>query len=103
MAFLVQLFLVWRHALSLPLSTSCAPPLLQSVLLTRSSSLFRLQVLQASDLPAGLVSIVPGARDQLTAALANHNVIKAIWYWGGPEVKKTEARVRYDASQPCYP
>ncbi|CAL8264516.1 unnamed protein product [Gadus morhua 'NCC'] len=44
-----------------------------------------IQVLQASDLPAGLVNIIPGARDQLTAALANHNVIKAIWYWGSPE------------------
>ncbi|CAL8271709.1 unnamed protein product [Lota lota] len=44
-----------------------------------------IQVLQASDLPAGLVNIISGARDQLTVALANHNVIKAIWYWGSPE------------------
>ncbi|CAL8305362.1 unnamed protein product [Merluccius merluccius] len=44
-----------------------------------------IQVVQASDLPAGLVNIISGARDQLTVALANHNVIKAIWYWGSPE------------------
>lgn len=46
-----------------------------------------LQVLQACDLPAGLVSILTGRRDQLTAALANHSVIKTIWYWGSPEVR----------------
>nr|XP_057905401.1 aldehyde dehydrogenase family 16 member A1 isoform X1 [Doryrhamphus excisus]XP_057905402.1 aldehyde dehydrogenase family 16 member A1 isoform X1 [Doryrhamphus excisus] len=44
-----------------------------------------IQVLQSSDLPAGLVSIIPGRRDQLTKALANHSVIKAIWYWGNHE------------------
>ncbi|KAK5856811.1 hypothetical protein PBY51_008381 [Eleginops maclovinus] len=44
-----------------------------------------IQVLQASDLPAGLVNVITGSRDQLTAALANHSVIKAIWYWGSAE------------------
>ncbi|XP_008293727.1 aldehyde dehydrogenase family 16 member A1 isoform X2 [Stegastes partitus] len=44
-----------------------------------------IQVLQSSDLPAGLVNIISGGRDQLTAALANHSVIKAIWYWGSAE------------------
>lgn len=44
-----------------------------------------IQVLQSSDLPAGLVSIVTGGRDPLTAALATHSVIKAIWYWGSTE------------------
>lgn len=43
------------------------------------------QVLQFSDLPAGLVNIVTGSRDQLTMALATHSVIKAIWYWGSSE------------------
>ncbi|XP_044036203.1 aldehyde dehydrogenase family 16 member A1 [Siniperca chuatsi] len=43
------------------------------------------QVLQSSDLPAGLVNVVTGSRDQLTVALANHSVIKAIWYWGSAE------------------
>uniref|UniRef100_A0A3Q3WKF7 Aldehyde dehydrogenase domain-containing protein n=1 Tax=Mola mola TaxID=94237 RepID=A0A3Q3WKF7_MOLML len=44
-----------------------------------------IQVLQSSDLPAGLVNILTGRRDQLTVALANHSVIKAIWYWGSAE------------------
>lgn len=44
-----------------------------------------IQVLQSSDLPAGLVSIISGSKDQLTVALANHSVIKAIWYWGTAE------------------
>ncbi|XP_014024095.1 aldehyde dehydrogenase family 16 member A1-like [Salmo salar] len=41
-----------------------------------------IQVLQSSGLPGGVVSIITGGRDQLTQALANHSVIKAIWYWG---------------------
>lgn len=53
----------------------------------RHKAFLSLQVLQACDLPAGLVSILTGRRDQLTAALANHSVIKAIWYWGSPEVR----------------
>ncbi|XP_077354746.1 aldehyde dehydrogenase family 16 member A1 isoform X4 [Festucalex cinctus] len=44
-----------------------------------------IQVLLSSDLPAGLVNIVTGRRDQLTKALASHSVIKAIWYWGNSE------------------
>ncbi|XP_071330806.1 aldehyde dehydrogenase family 16 member A1 [Trachinotus anak] len=44
-----------------------------------------IQVLQSSDLPAGLVNVISGSRDQLTVALANHSVIKAIWYWGSTE------------------
>ncbi|KAI3359371.1 hypothetical protein L3Q82_002874 [Scortum barcoo] len=44
-----------------------------------------IQVLQSSDLPAGLVNVISGSRDQLTVALANHSVIKAIWYWGSAE------------------
>ncbi|XP_034092317.1 aldehyde dehydrogenase family 16 member A1 [Gymnodraco acuticeps] len=44
-----------------------------------------IQVLQASDLPAGLVNIITGYKDQLTVSLANHSVIKAIWYWGSAE------------------
>lgn len=44
-----------------------------------------IQVLQSSDLPAGLINVITGSRDQLTAALANHSVIKAVWYWGSAE------------------
>ncbi|XP_051989057.1 aldehyde dehydrogenase family 16 member A1-like [Xyrauchen texanus] len=48
-------------------------------------SLEFIQVLQASDIPGGLVSIITGGRDQLTQALANHSVIQSIWYWGSKE------------------
>uniref|UniRef100_A0A1A8JCD4 Aldehyde dehydrogenase 16 family, member A1 n=3 Tax=Nothobranchius kuhntae TaxID=321403 RepID=A0A1A8JCD4_NOTKU len=44
-----------------------------------------IQVLQSSDLPAGVVNIITGSPDQLTVALANHSVIKAIWYWGSAQ------------------
>ncbi|XP_066498768.1 aldehyde dehydrogenase family 16 member A1 isoform X2 [Hoplias malabaricus] len=44
-----------------------------------------IQVLQASDLPAGLVSVITGGKNQLTQALANHSEIQAIWYWGSKE------------------
>ncbi|KAM9746576.1 aldehyde dehydrogenase family 16 member A1 [Menidia menidia] len=44
-----------------------------------------IQVIQSSDLPAGLVNVITGSRDQLTVALATHSVIKAIWYWGSAE------------------
>lgn len=62
---------------------------LTSELLNLSSSL---QVLQSSDLPAGLVSIITGSKDQLTSALATHSVIKAIWYWGSAEVSEGALR-----------
>ncbi|XP_030649309.1 aldehyde dehydrogenase family 16 member A1 [Chanos chanos] len=48
-------------------------------------SLEFIQVLVDSDLPAGVVSVITGGRDQLTHALANHSVIQAIWYWGSKE------------------
>lgn len=52
-----------------------------------STSVSRSKVLQASDIPGGLVSIITGGRDQLTQALANHSVIQSIWYWGSKEVR----------------
>ncbi|CAB1341414.1 unnamed protein product [Coregonus sp. 'balchen'] len=56
-----------------------------------------IQVLQSSDLPGGVVSIITGGRDQLTQALANHSVIKAIWYWGSMEEEEDGGR---DWAQP---
>ncbi|XP_063046894.1 aldehyde dehydrogenase family 16 member A1 [Engraulis encrasicolus] len=44
-----------------------------------------IQVLQSSDIPGGVVSIITGGRDQLTHAIANHSVIQAVWYWGSKE------------------
>ncbi|RXN33691.1 aldehyde dehydrogenase family 16 member A1 [Labeo rohita] len=51
-----------------------------------------IQVLQASDIPGGLVSIITGGRDQLTHSLANHSVIQSIWYWGSKEIRQNYDR-----------
>jgi aldehyde dehydrogenase (NAD+) len=40
-------------------------------------------VLETSDLPAGVVNIVTGARDPLAAVLAEHDDVDAVWYVGG--------------------
>ena len=47
------------------------------------------QVLETSDLPAGVVNIVTGARDTLAKVLAEHDDVEAIWY-SGPDVKMVE-------------
>jgi aldehyde dehydrogenase (NAD+) len=43
------------------------------------------QVLETSDLPAGVVNIVTGAKDDLAAVLAAHDDVEAIWYHGTAE------------------
>jgi aldehyde dehydrogenase (NAD+) len=43
------------------------------------------QVLETSDVPAGVVNIVTGRRDELAAVLAEHDDVDAIWYFGSPE------------------
>jgi aldehyde dehydrogenase (NAD+) len=40
------------------------------------------QVLETSDLPAGVVNIVTGRKNELTKVLAEHDDVDAIWYWG---------------------
>jgi len=40
------------------------------------------QVLDTSDLPAGVVNIVTGKRDVLAPVLAAHDDVDAMWYWG---------------------
>ncbi|CAN5288781.1 aldehyde dehydrogenase family protein [soil metagenome] len=40
------------------------------------------QVFETSDLPAGVVNLVTGARDELGAVLAAHDDVEAVWYWG---------------------
>ena len=41
------------------------------------------QVLDTSDVPAGVVNIVTGARDALAPVLAAHDDLDGIWYFGG--------------------
>jgi aldehyde dehydrogenase (NAD+) len=43
------------------------------------------QVFDTSDLPGGVVNIVTGPRDDLTAELARHYDIEGLWYWGTAE------------------
>ncbi len=40
------------------------------------------QVLETSDVPAGVVNIVPGSRDELAEVLAKHDEVAALWYFG---------------------
>jgi aldehyde dehydrogenase (NAD+) len=40
------------------------------------------QVLETSDVPAGVVNIVTGRRDVLAPVLAGHNDVDALWYFG---------------------
>lgn len=40
------------------------------------------QVLETSDVPAGVINIVTGARDALVATLADHDDVDAVWYFG---------------------
>ena len=40
------------------------------------------QVMETSDLPAGVVNIVTGKRDELTGVIAAHDDVDGIWYFG---------------------
>ena len=40
------------------------------------------QVLETSDVPAGVVNIVTGPRDALALVLAEHRNVEAVWYFG---------------------
>jgi aldehyde dehydrogenase (NAD+) len=43
------------------------------------------QVLETSDVPAGVINIVTGDRDHLTRTLAEHDAVDAMWYFGTAE------------------
>jgi aldehyde dehydrogenase (NAD+) len=43
------------------------------------------QVFDTSDLPAGVVNIVTGNRDDLTKVLAQHDDVDAVWYFGSAQ------------------
>jgi aldehyde dehydrogenase (NAD+) len=52
------------------------------------------QVLDTSDLPDGVINIVTGEQEPLTAELAKHYDIEGLWYWGskvGSKLVETEA------------
>ena len=54
------------------------------------------QVLETSDLPAGVVNIVTGARDALVKTLAEHDEVDGIWYFGTREGATTVERAAAD-------
>jgi aldehyde dehydrogenase (NAD+) len=43
------------------------------------------QVLETSDVPAGVVNIVTGPKDVIVKVLAEHDDIDAVWYFGTAE------------------
>ncbi len=43
------------------------------------------QLFDTSDLPGGVINIITGRRDELAAALAAHDDVDGIWYWGTAE------------------
>jgi aldehyde dehydrogenase (NAD+) len=47
------------------------------------------QVLDTSDVPAGVVNIVTGVRDDLARVLAEHDDVDAMWYVGSPAGRRT--------------
>jgi aldehyde dehydrogenase (NAD+) len=47
------------------------------------------QVLETSDVPAGVINIVTGAKDALAKTLAEHDDVDAMWYFGSREGVKT--------------
>lgn len=46
------------------------------------------QVLRTADVPAGVVNIVTGPRDELAKTLADHYEVDAVWYHGSAEGSK---------------
>lgn len=53
------------------------------------------QVLETSDVPAGVVNIITGERDALTETLAKHYDIEAFWYWGSQPMSRL---IEYEAA-----
>jgi aldehyde dehydrogenase (NAD+) len=47
------------------------------------------QVLETSDVPAGVINIVTGQRDPLAKVLAEHDDVDALWYVGTAEGRQT--------------
>jgi aldehyde dehydrogenase (NAD+) len=43
------------------------------------------QVIETSDVPAGVVNIVTGRRDELTETLAAHDQVECVWYFGSKD------------------
>ena len=51
------------------------------------------QVLETSDVPAGVVNIVTGERDALAKVLAEHDDVDALWVFGSQEASTMAERL----------
>jgi aldehyde dehydrogenase (NAD+) len=51
------------------------------------------QVLDTSDVPAGVVNIVTGPRRPLLETLAAHDDVAAVWHWGDPAINEQIERL----------
>ena len=47
------------------------------------------QVLETSDVPAGVINVVTGVKDTLARTLAEHDDVDAVWYFGSRDGVKT--------------
>lgn len=54
------------------------------------------QVLETSDLPGGVINIITGDKESLTEALANHDDVDGLWYFGS---KEGSSKVQYAAAE----
>ena len=50
------------------------------------------QVIETSDVPAGVVNIVTGAHEELAAPLAGHLEVDAVWSFSGQDISETLER-----------
>jgi aldehyde dehydrogenase (NAD+) len=48
-----------------------------------------IQVLETSDIPAGVVNIITGPKQELASQLAGHAEVNAIWCWGDNALQQT--------------
>ena len=51
------------------------------------------QVIETSDVPAGVVNIVTGRRDGLVKVLAEHDDVDALWVFGSKEASATAEKL----------
>lgn len=47
-----------------------------------------IQVLETSDIPAGVVNIITGPKQELASQLAGHAEVSALWCWGDADLKQ---------------
>ncbi|RLD19957.1 MAG: aldehyde dehydrogenase, partial [Bacteroidetes bacterium] len=54
------------------------------------------QVFETSDVPGGVINIITGDKESLTEALANHDDVDGLWYFGS---KEGSLKVQYAAAE----